>query len=81
MMEGSNMTSLKSSNIAGVDYDEGTKRLVVHFRNGSQYQYADVPQVLVNEFVLAASPGQFFHRKIRQAFPAVKLNVDMDMDT
>ncbi len=67
------MIPLKSSNIAGTDYDDATETLTVHFHNGTSYQYTGVSVVTFREFTLAESPGKFFHSNIRSAFPAAKL--------
>ncbi|MDR7089960.1 KTSC domain-containing protein [Cellvibrio fibrivorans] len=38
------MVSVESSNVAAVGYDEDSSTLQVEFKNGTTYQYFDVPQ-------------------------------------
>ena len=38
------MTSVNSSNVESVGYDEDSSTLQVEFKNGGTYQYFDVPE-------------------------------------
>ena len=43
MEEGLERKAVRSTNIASVGYDAGTKTLEIEFRSGGVYQYAGVP--------------------------------------
>ncbi len=58
-----------SSNIAAVGYDAPSETLEIEFPNGSVYKYFNVPTVVYEQFVSAASKGQFFLANIKSAFP------------
>lgn len=66
------MPAVQSSNVESFDYDEETQRLLVRFRSGRVYRYADVPSEAVSSLSAAledadASFGQAFNRIIRSA--------------
>ncbi len=62
---------INSSNLMKAGYDAENKTLVVEFKNGSRYRYADVDRDLYDEFEKefdgedGRSAGRFFHREIR----------------
>jgi hypothetical protein len=41
----------------------------VEFRNGSVYQYYNVPGAVFDAFAVAASKGQFLNENIRNQYP------------
>jgi hypothetical protein len=51
--------SVDSSNVASIGYDPATVTLEVEFKNGSIYQYFDVPEAVFQEFINAPSKGKF----------------------
>jgi hypothetical protein len=57
-----------SSNIASVGYDEANCILEVEFKNGSVYEYFDVPEHLYREFREAGSLGTFLNSHIRSRY-------------
>lgn len=57
------MIKVASSNIDSIGFDENG--LMVQFKNGSKYQYADVDLALYNEFLKSGSKGQFFNTRIK----------------
>jgi len=59
---------VRSSNIAGVGYDEETQMLKVVFKNKTAYFYFDVPKSVHEEFMLAGSKGKYFYSNIRNIF-------------
>lgn len=71
-MSMSEPVKVRSSNIASVAYDAATSTLEVEFTNGGTYQYAGVPQRLVDGLLVSKSPGSFFHQQIRNAYTGVK---------
>ena len=63
---------VSSSHIADVGYDPATMTLEIGFKDGSVYQYFDVPDVLYQEFMRAGSKGTFLHANIRNNHRYVK---------
>jgi len=68
-----NRTTVTSSNIASVRYDPGTMTLEIEFKNGSVYQYFDVPEAVYQEFMHASSKGNFLHTNIKNNYRYVKV--------
>ena len=64
-----NRTSVVSSNILSVGYDERTQTLEVEFIRGTVYQYYGVPDNIHQELMNAPSKGQFFNTYIRDMYP------------
>lgn len=64
---------VKSSMLRSVTYDKKEKKLTVGFRNGSTYQYDDVPKTPVTRMLKAKSKGRSFLRNIRDQFETTKL--------
>ena len=58
-------TSVSSSNIASVGYDNQSSTLEIEFLNGSIYQYFDVPESVYNELMQAASLGSYLNSYIK----------------
>lgn len=63
-----NRTPMSSSNVASVGYDPITLSLEVEFKDGSVYQYFDVPELVFQELMRASSVGQFMHENIRNNY-------------
>jgi len=68
-----NRIPVESSNIADVGYEPTTLTLEIGFRNNTVYQYFDVPEVLHEEFMRAASKGIFLNSNIKNHYRYVKL--------
>lgn len=68
-----NRTPVDSSNIADIGYDEATMTLEVGFRNGTVYQYFDVPYPVYQEFMSASSHGTYLNANIKSVYRYVKL--------
>lgn len=64
---------LKSSNLAGIQYEEETRLLRVFFTNGGVYDYSSVPPETVERLVISVSPGRYFHHTIRGAYRSEKV--------
>ena len=60
--------SVSSSTIERVAYDRQTMTLSVEFKNGTVYQYFDVPEYVFSEFIAAGSPGQYLAQNIKRAY-------------
>lgn len=59
-----NRVKVKSSNINSIGYDTILKFLQVEFRDGSIYEYFEVPEMLFNELMKAESKGKFANQFI-----------------
>ena len=61
-----NRDRVTSSNVASVGYDPATLTLEVEFKNGSIYQYFNVPRGLYKDLMAAASVGGFLDKHIKK---------------
>ena len=68
------ITETNSSNIESVVYDGGISTLVVEFKNGSRYQYSDVPDSVFEKLATADSMGGYFHQHIRGKYDTKRLD-------
>ena len=66
-------TSVSSSNIESVGYEENSETLEVEFKNQSIYQYYNVPLFMHEQLMQAASVGTFFNANIKNAFACAKI--------
>lgn len=66
-------TSVDSSNIASIGYDENSITLEIEFHNGGIYQYFDVPVGIYQGIMGAGSKGQYFAQHIKGFFRYVKV--------
>lgn len=55
---------VESSMMKAIGYDESSKTLVIVFKSGKTYEYADVPAEVVQAFLASDSKGRFFHAEI-----------------
>lgn len=60
--------SVTSSNIEAIGYDAGSETLQVEFKNGSTYQYFDVPERVFEELRDAGSVGAYLSSNIKGVF-------------
>ena len=61
-----NRTPVTSSNLASVGYDPQTGTLEIEFRNGSIYQYFNVPLEIFNGLMSAGSHGRYFDAYVKK---------------
>ena len=66
-------TTVSSSNLASVGYDEENQILEIEFKHGGVYQYFDVPQSEYDALMNASSHGSYFSNNIRNDYEYVKL--------
>ena len=64
-----NRTSVASVMMASVGYDPAGAILEVEFRNGSVYEYLNVPPHHYDVLLAADSKGKFFNACVRGVFP------------
>jgi len=62
------MIHVESSYIEAVGYDIDESRLEIEFKNGSAYEYYDVPNYVYDELLEAGSQGQYAHRNIYKVY-------------
>jgi KTSC domain len=62
------MHGVDSSNVAAIGYEEDSQTLQVEFKNGTTYQYFDVPLAIFEGMRDAASVGQYLNQHIKGAF-------------
>lgn len=62
-----------SSSLRSIGYDAANLILEVEFRNGSVYQYTNVPDELWARFRRAESMGKFFQDHVRDRFDTTRL--------
>jgi hypothetical protein len=60
-----NWIAVDSSTISRMAYDEARKALSVEFKNGSRYEYYDLPVNVFQQMTAAASKGQFLSANIK----------------
>lgn len=60
--------SVTSSNIEAIGYDENSQTLQIEFKNGSIYQYFDVPENIFNELRDAGSIGGYLAANIKGTY-------------
>jgi len=68
------MQKVKSSNLEALGYVEADSSLIVHFKNGTAYKYADVPHSEYDELLKADSVGKQFNTAIKPHYEAEKLD-------
>lgn len=61
-----NRERVTSSNIASIGHDPDTNTLEVEFKNGTVYQYSDVPATVHAELMAASSHGTYFNAHIKK---------------
>lgn len=66
-------TPVDSSNISSIGYDEDSQTLEIEFHSGAVYQYFDVPSLVYQEMMEAASKGQFLAQHIKGNYRYVKV--------
>ena len=57
-----------SSNIAAIGYEKDLSVLEVEFKNGSVYQYYDVPENIFNDIMGADSKGKYLAQFVKGTF-------------
>jgi hypothetical protein len=59
----------QSDDPGSVNYDEGSRRLVVTFRSGVVYEYTDVPRDVYLGITAAPSRGVYFSTYVKDRYP------------
>lgn len=58
----------QSSNIASFGWDPETSDLLIEFRGGDTYRYANVPVTVYEGLQRAPSVGKFFFRHVKDVY-------------
>lgn len=66
---GPQVVQVQSDDPGSVSYDEGSRRLVVTFQNGSIYEYTDVPRDVYLGIMAAPSRGVYFTTYVKDRYP------------
>ena len=67
------LNEIESSNLVRTEYDTLSKKMIAEFKNGSRYEYVDVPHQKYTQFRMAQSQGNFFNTNISKAHKYTKL--------
>lgn len=67
------LNEVDSSNLVRTEYDTETNKMIAEFKNGTKYEYSDVPHKIYTQFRIAESQGKFFSSTIARTFKYKKL--------
>ena len=67
------MVAVESSNIAEIGYCVDSSVLVIEFKDGSAYEYYDVPQYEHDNLMGAESKGKYAHANIYKRYRQQKI--------
>ena len=67
------INEIESTNIVRTEYDTTTKKMIAEFKNGTKYEYEDVPHNVYTKFRLAESQGKYFTTDISKKFKYKKV--------
>ncbi|HRZ18537.1 MAG TPA: KTSC domain-containing protein [Methanofastidiosum sp.] len=67
------LIDVNSSNIRRLGYDEPSKTLIIVFKSGSAYEFADVPKEIYEKLLQTPSIGTFFTKYVRDKFTYKKI--------
>lgn len=62
------MTSVSSSFIDQIGWDDETKTGRVVYGNGKIFDCADIPESVIREWIAAPSAGKFWHAEIKKQY-------------
>jgi type VI protein secretion system component VasK len=68
------VTTVQSTTLATVIYDEVRAVLQLDFLSRALYQYSDVPQEVHEALLSAPSKGRYFNQAIRGRFPFARIS-------
>ena len=67
------MTPVDSSNILAIGYDPDSAILNIAFKDGSKYEYYDVPRHEFDNFLAADSKGKYGNKNIYKRYNQQKI--------
>lgn len=74
-----NMKSVESSNISKIGYDASTITLWVEFKDGSVYEYEDVPSSAYQDLMAAKSVGSHLAKHIKGTYRHKRLPFELEV--
>jgi len=66
---GTRVEQAQNDDPGSVSYDEGSRRLVITFRNGSVHEYTDVPRDVYVGISAAPAKGVYFSTYVKDRYP------------
>lgn len=63
------MRYVDSSNLDQIGYDGDSMELHIVFKSGAHYVYRDVPSIVYEGLVEAASKGSYLNREVKNVYP------------
>jgi hypothetical protein len=67
------LNEIESSNLVRTEYDTLSKKMIAEFKNGTRYEYENVPHEKYTQFRLSESQGNFFNKNISKSYKYKKL--------
>lgn len=67
------LNEIQSTNLVKTEYDTETKSMIAEFKNGTRYEYLDVPHQTYTSFRSAESQGKYFNTEISKKYKFRKL--------
>lgn len=67
------MQYVESSNLKAIGYDQENAILEIEFKDGSAYEYYDVPQYEYDGFMSAGSKGKYAYANIYKRYRQQKI--------
>lgn len=64
---------IQSSNIVESIYDLESQTMTIKFKNGTEYQYTDIPHKVYTQFRMAESQGKYFGSEISKKYDYKKI--------
>ncbi len=68
-----NRIPVESTNILEIGFDEESSTLEIEFKEGSVYQYFDVPKAIYDQMMNAESKGKYLAAHIKGFYRYVKV--------
>jgi len=67
------LNEIDSSNLVRTEYDTVSKKMIAEFKNGTRYEYENVPHEKYTQFRMSQSQGNFFNKNISKTYKYTKL--------
>ena len=67
------LNEIDSSNLVRTEYDTVSKKMIAEFKNGTRYEYENVPHEKYTQFRMSQSQGNFFNKNISKTYKDTKL--------
>lgn len=67
------LNEIQSSNLVRTEYDTEKQTMIAEFKNGSRYEYQEVPHNIYTRFRMSESQGKFFNTDISKKYKFKKI--------